>query len=254
MPDLLYWIKDQQAFPFMKDYIFLNVNTNLFLLKELVVDGYQPVILDFFSIGAILCGILVIINKNPIVSILFLIGLFASIASYLITIGLSFLGLSYLIVYIGAVSILFLFILMLINIRTSELQSNTSNSIYLAIFAGISLNLPIFQILPYSVAMLNNYFNISSLLYFFNLNETTNNILSYTGKLSFVTGNKWENGILDNSHITSIGTVMYTTHNLWLIITSLILLLAMVGSIIIILKPNYLDETKNYKPVGQPLA
>ena len=79
---------------------------------------------------------------------------------------------------------------MLINIRISELQSNTSNSIYLAIFAGISLNLPIFQILPYSVAMLNNYFNISSLLYFFNLNETTNNILSYTGKLSFVTGNK----------------------------------------------------------------
>src|SRR5690349_13575364 len=131
----------------------------LYIFNEIITNGYQPAILDIFSLAAILSGILVIVNKNPIVSILFLIGLFASISSYLIAIGLSFLGLSYLIVYIGAVSILFLFILMLINIRTSELQSNTGNSIYLAIFIGIALNYPIFQVLPFSIAMVNNYFN-----------------------------------------------------------------------------------------------
>jgi len=162
----------------------------LYIFNEIITNGYQPAILDIFSLAAILSGILVIVNKNPIVSILFLIGLFASISSYLIAIGLSFLGLSYLIVYIGAVSILFLFILMLINIRTSELQSNTGNSIYLAIFIGIALNYPIFQVLPFSIAMVNNYFNLSSILYFFSLNkESMKNVYSSFGDMSRVTGN-----------------------------------------------------------------
>jgi NADH-ubiquinone oxidoreductase chain 6 len=105
-------------------------------------------ILSILSIIAIIFGISVIVNKNPIISILFLIGLFGSISSYLIILGLTFIGLSYLIVYIGAVSILFLFILMLINIRISELQSNTSNSISLTILSSISISYCLFEIFP----------------------------------------------------------------------------------------------------------
>jgi NADH-ubiquinone oxidoreductase chain 6 len=129
---------------------------NLFVLFETYTNGYRTEILDIISLFAILSGILVIISKNPVISVLFLIGLFASISSYLLMIGLSFLGLSYLIVYIGAVSILFLFILMLINIRISELHSNTNNSIPLAIIIAIAFNYPMFQILPYNIAILNN--------------------------------------------------------------------------------------------------
>jgi NADH-ubiquinone oxidoreductase chain 6 len=62
--------------------------------------------------------------KNPIISLLALIGVYGSISIYLMCTGLTFIAFSYVIVYIGAVSILFLFILMLINIRTSELQIN----------------------------------------------------------------------------------------------------------------------------------
>lgn len=102
---------------------------NLYLIGETVSNGYFPETLDFFSIFVVFCGIVVIISKNPIISVLFLIGLFSGIASYLIILGISFIGLSYIIVYVGAVSILFLFILMLINIRISELQNNTNNSI-----------------------------------------------------------------------------------------------------------------------------
>ena len=80
----------------------MNMN-NLFIIYETYTDGYRADILDIISLSAILCGILVIISKNPIVSVLFLIGLFASISCYLIMLGLSFIGLSYLIVYIGAV-------------------------------------------------------------------------------------------------------------------------------------------------------
>jgi NADH-ubiquinone oxidoreductase chain 6 len=121
--------------------------------------------LDILSLLSILCGILVIISKNPIVSVLFLIGLFLSISSYLIILGLSFIGLSYLLVYVGAVSILFLFILMLINIKGSEIQSYTSNSIPLAIIITILFNYPIYQILPYSIAAFNSYtVNLNNIL------------------------------------------------------------------------------------------
>src|ERR1017187_7685252 len=130
---------------------------SIYLLNETFTNGYREEFLDIISLLAILCGILVIISKNPIISVLFLIGLFLSIACYLITLGLNFIGLSYLLVYVGAVSILFLFILMLINVRISELLSNTSNSIPLAIFIAISFNYPIDPVLPYSIASFNSY-------------------------------------------------------------------------------------------------
>ena len=133
---------------------------NLLLINEIITNGYTFRTLDIISLFAIFSSIYVIINKNPIVSVLFLIGLFASISCYLILLGLTFIGLAYLIVYIGAICILFLFILMLINVRISELQSNTANSIPLAISVGILFNLPSFQLLPYDIAILSNYNNI----------------------------------------------------------------------------------------------
>jgi NADH-ubiquinone oxidoreductase chain 6 len=127
----------------------------LYVVKEIVLNGYKDIFLDFLYIIAILCGILVIISKNPIVSVLFLIGLFLSISCYLILLGLNFIGLSYLLVYIGAVSILFLFILMLINVRISELLIDTTNSIPLAIILGIAFDYSVNNVLPYIA--INNY-------------------------------------------------------------------------------------------------
>ena len=151
----------------------------LLATPEIFSNGYLTGSLDIISITALLCGILVIINKNPIVSVIFLIGLFANISVYLILIGLTFIGLSYLIVYIGAVSILFLFILMLINIRTSELQSNNRNSVSLGLFITILTNFTIFQILPYYMAILNNYSSkLNTILYYLPWNKFSD-ILNY---------------------------------------------------------------------------
>ena len=219
---------------------------SIFLLKETMTNGYKGDFLDIISLLAILSGILVIISKNPIVSVLFLIGLFLSIASYLMILGLNFIGLSYLLVYVGAVSILFLFILMLINVRISELLSNTSNSIPLAIFITISFNYPIYQVLPYSIASFNSYTidsntTLSDILYnndylnkFFKLSDTKLD----NGEIPFVTSKIWDGNLAETSHITSIGSIMYTNYSIWLILTSIILLLAMVGAIIITIKPK----------------
>jgi len=184
-------------------------------------NGYSAVNLDILYIIAILLGILVIVSKNPIVSVLFLIGLFLCIAAYLILTGLNFIGLSYLLVYIGAVSILFLFILMLINVRISELLIDSINSIPLAILIGGLFNYFVNNVLPYMV-MSNN------LLYHFTIKKQLTNVTSVS----------WDGYLAETSHITSIGNVLYGNYSIWLIITSIILLLAMVGAIVITLKPQ----------------
>jgi len=153
----------------MRERYNSNTMNSLFVLNKTYTNGYRVEILDFLSLLAILCGVFVIISKNPIVSILFLIGLFLSISIYLIMLGLNFIGISYLLVYVGAVSILFLFILMLINIRVSELLSSTSNTIPLAIIIAISFYTPMYEILPYSIASYTSYTE--------NLNTSFNDIL-----------------------------------------------------------------------------
>ena len=131
---------------------------NLFVLNETFTNGLNYDVITLISFTSILCGIFVIISKNPIVSVLFLIGLFLSIAGYLMMLGMNFIGLSYLLVYVGAVSILFLFILMLINIRVSELTSDSSNSIPLAIIIGVFFNITLYKLLPSNMLSPNIFF------------------------------------------------------------------------------------------------
>jgi NADH-ubiquinone oxidoreductase chain 6 len=143
----------------------------LYIVNEMTFSGYNVFNLDLLYIIAILLGILVIISKNPIVSVLFLIGLFLCISAYLILTGLNFIGLSYLLVYVGAVSILFLFILMLINVRVSELLVDNINSIPLAIIVGSFFNYFVNNVLPYMV-MTNNIF------YHFSVRKKLTNVTS----------------------------------------------------------------------------
>lgn len=193
----------------------------LYIVNEMTFNGYSAVNLDILYIIAILLGIFVIVSKNPIVSVLFLIGLFLCIAAYLILTGLNFIGLSYLLVYIGAVSILFLFILMLINVRISELLIDSINSIPLAILIGGLFNYFVNNVLPYMVMT-------NSLLYHFTIKKQLTNVTSVS----------WDGYLAETSHITAIGNVLYGNYSIWLIITSIILLLAMVGAIVITLKPQ----------------
>jgi NADH-ubiquinone oxidoreductase chain 6 len=165
------------------------MNNELFSVIESITNGFDIKSLDVLSILALGAGIAVITTKNPIQSLMYLIGLFGFIAVYLIFCGLTFIGFSYLIVYIGAVSILFLFILMLINIRSSELQSNNSNSIPLALFIVILVNYVVFEILPYSIAILNNYSNKINNSIYSGLNNKQLIDIDYNNLTRFVTSN-----------------------------------------------------------------
>jgi NADH-ubiquinone oxidoreductase chain 6 len=199
---------------------------NLYVLYEMSF-GYSISFLDIFAMLSILLGIFIIITKNPIISVLYLILLFSCVSCYLIFIGIKFIGISYLLVYVGAVSILFLFILMLINIRVSELISDTNNNLPLALITIIAFFIPFTNLLPDAKSKLN--------IIGFELNKSLQDITN-TKQVSYVTSKNWDGNILDSTDIMSIGNIMYTSYSIWLLITSIILLLAMVGSIVITIK------------------
>ena len=203
--------------------------SNLYVLYEMSF-GYSTGFLDILAILSILLGIFIIVTKNPIISVLYLILLFSSISCYLIFIGIKFIGISYLLVYVGAVSILFLFILMLINIRVSELISDTNNNLPLALITIIAFFIPISNLLPDAKTRLN--------IIRFEFNKLLQDITS-TKQISYVTSKNWDGNLLDSTDIMSIGNIMYTSYSIWLLITSIILLLAMVGSIVITIKQKF---------------
>ena len=224
--------------------------TFFYVLQETITSGYKVEFLFFLSLICIFFGVSIIITKNPILSVLFLIGLFFSISIYLMMLGLYFLGLSYLLVYVGAISILFLFILMLINVRISELLTEGRNSLPLAVIAVLSFNFSVNVALPYSVhvfdiissytsyvvrILYNTVFlasdmSISKLVF----EDTVSGISPL--EIANVNSKSWDTLLVETSHITSIGNILYTGLFILLIITSLILLLAMVGTIVITIK------------------
>ena len=76
----------------------------------------------FFSIIAIVSAIFVIVSRNTVHAVFFLILDFISIACLFIMIGAEFLGMMMLIVYVGAVAVLFLFVVMLMNVTEQKLS------------------------------------------------------------------------------------------------------------------------------------
>lgn len=228
--------------------MYYNINglhyANYIHTTDTAASGYTLGFLDFIFFLSILLTMLVIISKNPIVSVLYLIGLFFNIACYLILLGITFIGLSYLLVYVGAVSILFLFILMLINVRVSELVTESTNSIPLILTIPVLFSYSLQKTLntislnTYNDKLYDNntlFNNLYSIMYksfkYNYMHNKTNNTL-------YVTSNMWDGYISATTHIASIGNIMYTNYSIWLVLTSLILLLAMVGSIVITLKKD----------------
>lgn len=212
----------------------------IYILNDLTTQSYKVAFLDIFYIISILFGIYIIISKNPIVSVLFLIGLFSIVSSYLILVGVNFIGISYILVYVGAVSILFVFILMLINIRVSELLNETNNTLPLGILTVIIFDYIIGQVLPLNQiesSFINHMYNsFYESFYSVEQGDKLKYMIESKQSIYLASGNDWNTNLVDITDITSIGNIMYTSYSIWLVITSIILLLAMVGAIVITIK------------------
>lgn len=94
----------------------------------------------FLSFLAILCGLMVILEKNPIHSVLYLVITFFAIAGHYILLNAQFLAAVHIIVYAGAIMVLFLFVIMLLNLN-KETEPHHNNIVKFAavISAGLLL-------------------------------------------------------------------------------------------------------------------
>lgn len=197
-------------------------------------------ILDFLAIGAIFSGILVIISKNPVISVLFLISVFVFVAGYLVILGVGFIGISYLIVYVGAIAILFLFVIIILNLQLAELSGTEyTQNLPLGFIVGslflfeLSSNIP----KTFIDASLNSIDNITILFNNLSLGifQWFNSLILGLDKTIdiYITFNPISVDITYTNflQIQSLGQIIYTNAAIWLILTSVILILSIVGPI-----------------------
>ncbi len=105
----------------------------------------------FFSAIAVFSAIMVTVSKNTVYSVFFLILVFVSVSVLFIMIGAEFLGMIMLIVYVGAVSVLFLFVVMMLNI-TEQITKRTKrkgfvNNISVGTIVGVIILLELLVVI-----------------------------------------------------------------------------------------------------------
>ena len=201
-------------------------------------------LIDLLAFAALFSSVLVITSKNPVIAVIFLISVFVNAAGYLILLGIGFIGISYIIVYVGAIAVLFLFVIMLLNIKLTDILERShqyTKNLPLALSIGILFIYEIYTIIPFPI---NNVSFISYLLNFINIfNELLlkNNI--NLESILYISTNPTiaDTSIINLSQIESIGYGLYTYCSVWLIIISIILLLAMISPIFIS-RPNTLRK------------
>ena len=197
----------------------------------------KNILIDILSFSTLLSGVLVITSKNPVIAVIFLISVFVNAAGYLILLGIGFIGISYIIVYVGAIAVLFLFVIMMINIKLTDILetgSQYTKNLPLALSIGSLFIYELYNILPFTF---NNVSALSSFLDIFtNLNSFLLNSNNYSGiDLIFNTFNpiNVDQTITNFLQVESIGQALYTYEAVLLIISSVILLLAMIAPIFI---------------------
>ena len=173
----------------------------------------------FFSVIAIFSALMVITSRSTIHSVFFLILDFISVGCLFIMVGAEFLGMILLIVYVGAVAVLFLFVVMMLNVATQK-QSWFVGQKATHIPSGLIVGLLIFLELLVVIGgwkYKENLMNSSSLII---------------------------NKDLSNTH--QIGLVMYTDYILYFQISGIILLLSMIGAILLTYRKRDGVKTQSY--------
>jgi NADH-quinone oxidoreductase subunit J len=182
------------------------------------INLYEYLII-FFGLLSIICSLCIILNKNPIYSILFLILTFCNISFIMILLNVEFIAIIFLIVYVGAISVLFLFVIMMLNLKIIELKENFWK------YLPISFLISIFFLFEILIIIYNfNYYKLFNLLIIFNN--------FYNWFLFFDTTN----------NLNILGLYLYTYGIYLFFIIGFILLVAIIGSISLVLNQNI-----NYK-------
>ena len=179
----------------------------------------------FFSI-AIIAAFFVIFSVNPVHSLLFLILVFFNISGLLLLLGFEYFALIFLIIYIGALAVLFLFIIMMLNIKIIELKESFWRYIPVGIFLSSLFIFEIFYLIN------------------FNIKVVSFNYLDYINYINWIS--LFNRGF----SLEYLGELLYTYFFLAFLLGGIILFLAMIGSIVLTLNQSiFIKRQKIYKQV-----
>jgi len=191
--------------------------------------------IDLLAWGTIFSSMLVILSVNPVIAVIFLIAVFCNAAGFLILLGVGFIGISYIILYVGAITVLFLFVIMMFNIKLSDIvntqaQINANMSFVIAITGLFIYEMK--WILPFAI---NDVSGLPTLF----LHQTnkillnSNTTVKINNVLNTFNPNTADTSFTSFLQIESIGEGLYTYGAPLLISCSMILLLAMIAPIFI---------------------
>ena len=200
----------------------------------------KTIFIDLLAFGTLLSSVLVITSKNPVIAVIFLISVFVNAAGYLILIGVGFLGITYIILYVGAITVLFLFVIMMINIKLTDILetgSQYTKNLPLALSITIIFLYILFNIIPMTFNNVPALSLISESIINLNSILLNSNVIS-KDLISIIVNNYFnlslsDINIADFSQIETLGYSLYTYGAILLIVLSVILLLAMLATIII---------------------
>tara|TARA_E500000331_G_scaffold74235_1_gene69277 strand:+ start:3866 stop:4492 length:627 start_codon:yes stop_codon:yes gene_type:complete len=172
----------------------------------------------FFSFIAVFSSVMVISSRNTVYSVFFLILVFVTISILFIMIGAEFLGMIMLIVYVGAVAVLFLFVVMMLNVTEQKSEKKSSRTFFSNISAGSIVGIIIFLELLVVIGgwkYKKNFINLSDI----NLSQDNTNAL---------------------------GNVLYTDYIHLFQLSGMILLVAMIGAITLTFKRRENIKKQSY--------
>tara|TARA_B100001057_G_scaffold392506_1_gene401097 strand:+ start:795 stop:1409 length:615 start_codon:yes stop_codon:yes gene_type:complete len=161
-----------------------------------------------FSFVMLLSALMVISTKNPVHSVLFLILAFLNAAGIFVILHAEFLAMILIIVYVGAVAVLFLFVVMMLDIKTTIEKSNILQYMPIGLFIGFVF------IAELVIVLINTKLELSNM-------QILSNPLNKFAELS---------------NTKAIGSILYTDYILHFQLAGVILLVAMIGSIVLTLR------------------
>jgi len=226
------------------------------------------VLIYLLAFGGLVSSVSSITSKNPVISVIYLIATFVQLAVVLVLLGINFVGISYIVVYVGSIAVLFLFVIMMIEIKLIDIIEtgpDFTKNLPLAISIVVLSLIVIYKVLQYGLInipsiILNKITILYTFFYDFNFNTFRANDLqasktifdSFTLNLGDYLSYAYNYNYNFNAdvlittfeQIEILGHSLYTYGAILLIILSVILLLAMFA-IIIISKSNKKNQNKN---------
>ena len=169
----------------------------------------MSILLFVFSFLAVVSAFCVIMSKNPVHSVFFLVLVFFSDTALLILLEVDYLAMVLLIVYVGAIAVLFLFVIMLLNLKVVELQENFYRYLPLSGFLALIFLLEVFLLLQ----------------------KEFNGLSFWSTGLDYFS---WINSFFDfGTSLDKLSVLIYNYFFFLFILCGLLLFVAMIGAIVL---------------------